>query len=216
MTSLAGALPDSFTFPATLKAATGLRDLGLGKQIHTHVVKFGYASSSVTVANTLVDMYGKCGDISDAHKVFERIPDRDQVSWNSMIAALCRTEEWELGLEAFRAMLAENVEPSSFTLVSVAHACSNLGRRVGLQLGKQVHGYSFRKDDRKTFTINALMAMYAKLGRVDESVSLFQFFEDRDLVTWNTMISSLSQNDRFMQALALLRVMVCSHTASPP
>ncbi|EXB83263.1 hypothetical protein L484_011557 [Morus notabilis] len=201
--------PDNFAFPPILKAATSLRDLSLGRQIHAHVFKFGYASSSVTVANTLVNMYGKCGDIGDAHKVFDRIPQRDQVSWNSMIAALCHFGEWALALEAFRAMLAEeNVDPSSFTLVSVSLACSNLERFYGLWLGKQVHGYSLRKDDRKTFTINALMAMYAKLGRVDDSVALFELFENRDLVSWNTVISSLSQNDMFVEALALLRRMV--------
>ncbi|PON47999.1 DYW domain containing protein [Trema orientale] len=204
-----GSPPDNFAFPAILKAAAALHDLNLGKQIHSHVVKFGYESSSVTVANTLVNLYGKCGDIDDAHKVFERITERDQVSWNSMIAALCRFEEWELALEAFRSMLAEeNVEPSSFTLVSVALACSNLDKGRGLWLGKQVHGYSLRKDDRKTFTINALMAMYAKLRRLDDSIALFQFFEDRDIVSWNTMISSLSQNDRFVEALMFLRNMV--------
>ncbi|GMN26943.1 hypothetical protein TIFTF001_044059 [Ficus carica] len=202
--------PDNFAFPPILKAATALYDLNLGKQIHAHVVKFGYASSSVTVANTLVFMYGKCGDIGDAHKIFDRIPHRDQVSWNSMIAALCRIGEWELALDAFRSMLAaeEDVEPSSFTLVSVSLACSNLERSYGLWLGKQVLGYSLRKDDMKTFTINALMAMYSKLGRVGDSVALFEFFEDRDLVSWNTMISSLSQNNMFVEALAFLRRMV--------
>lgn len=126
-----------------------------------------------------------------------------------MIAALCRFGEWALALEAFRAMLAEeNVDPSSFTLVSVSLACSNLERFYGLWLGKQVHGYTLRKDDRKTFTINALMAMYAKLGRVDDSVALFELFENRDLVSWNTVISSLSQNNMFVEALALLRRMV--------
>lgn len=202
--------PDNFAFPPILKAATALHDLNLGKQIHAHVVKFGYASSSVTVANTLVDMYGKCGDIGDAHTIFDRIPHRDQVSWNSMIAALCRIGEWELALDAFRSMLAaeEDVEPSSFTLVSVSLACSNLERSYGLWLGKQVLGYSLRKDDMKTFTINALMAMNAKLGRVGNSVALFEFFEHRDLVSWNTMISSLSQNNLFLEALAFLRRMV--------
>ncbi|CAN1166460.1 Pentatricopeptide repeat-containing protein At3g57430, chloroplastic [Linum perenne] len=51
------------------------------------------------------------------------------------------------------------------------------------------------------------MAMYAKLGRVDYAKGMFQLFEGRDLVTWNTMISSLSQNERFMEALVSLQLM---------
>ncbi|KAK7825338.1 pentatricopeptide repeat-containing protein [Quercus suber] len=207
MTQL-GIPPDNFAFPAVLKAVVGLQDLNLGKQIHAHVFKFGYASSWVTVANSLVNLYGKCGDVGDVYKVFERITERDQVSWNSAISALCRFQEWELALEAFRLMLFENVVPSSFTLVSVALACSNLHKHDGLRLGKQVHAYSLRTGNWRTYTNNALMSMYAKLGKVDDSRSLFELFEDRDLVSWNTMISLLSQNDQFLKALLFLRLMV--------
>ncbi|KAI9199164.1 hypothetical protein LWI28_028512 [Acer negundo] len=204
-----GIPPDNFAFPAVLKAVAGVQVLSLGRQIHAHVFKYGYGSSSVTVANSLVNMYSKCGSYMwDVCKVFDRITERDQVSWNSMIAALCRFEKWELALEAFRLMLYDNVEPSSFTVVSVALACSNLSRHEGLRLGKQVHGHTMRVGDWKTFTNNALMAMYAKLGRLDDSKALFESFRDRDLVSWNTLISSLSQNDRFVDALLFLRVMV--------
>ncbi|KAF3435265.1 hypothetical protein FNV43_RR22352 [Rhamnella rubrinervis] len=206
--ALMGVPLDNFVFPAVLKAVASLQDLNLGRQIHAHVVKFGFASSSVTVSNTLVNMYGKCEDIGGAYKMFDRIIERDQVSWNSMIAAFCRSEKWENALEAFRSMVLEGVETSSFTLVSVALACSNLNKHHGLWFGKQVHAYSLRKGDWKTFTINALMAMYNKLGRVDDSRALFELFADRDLVSWNTMISSLQQNDQFVEALLLLSHMV--------
>ncbi|RWR95072.1 pentatricopeptide repeat-containing protein, chloroplastic isoform X1 [Cinnamomum micranthum f. kanehirae] len=211
--TIAGITPDNFAFPAALKAAGSLHDLNSGKQLHASAVKLGYHSSSTTVANTLLSMYGKCGDIGDVYQVFDRIPHRDQVSWNSMIAALCWFEEWSLALEVFRWLEEEEgVEPSSFTLVSVALACSHIGGRDGLRLGKQVHGYGLRTGffdrDGKTFTSNALMAMYAKLGRVVDSRVLFEQFNNRDRVSWNTMISSLTQSDRFVEAVALLRLMV--------
>jgi pentatricopeptide repeat protein len=212
MLALAGISPDNFAFPAVLKAVAGLRDVNLGKQIHAHVFKFGYASSSVTVANTLVHMYGKCGNIGDVYKVFDRMTVRDHVSWNSIIAALCRFEEWELALEAFRLMLFENEAPSSFTLVSGALASSNLCRHDGLRLGKQLHAYSLRTGIWRTYTNNAFMVMYAKLGRVADSQALFELFEDRDMVSWNTMISSFSQNDQFLEALSFLRLMVLEGT----
>ncbi|KAF9614501.1 hypothetical protein IFM89_018940 [Coptis chinensis] len=200
--------PDNFAFPAVLKAVTALQDFNLGKQLHAHVIKLGYHVSSVTVLNSLVHFYGKCGSIGEVLQLFDRISERDQVSWNSLIAALCRFEEWDLALEMFRCMQSENFEPSSFTLVSVALACSHLSKREGIRLGKEVHGYSLRVGDLRTFTNNALMTMYAKLGRVDYSLALFKMFENRDMVSWNTMISSLVQNDRFAEALVLLRDMV--------
>ncbi|XP_004487896.1 pentatricopeptide repeat-containing protein At3g57430, chloroplastic [Cicer arietinum] len=206
----AGVPPDNFAFPAVLKATAATQDLNLGKQIHGHVFKFGQAlpSSAAAVANSLVNMYGKCGDIDDARRVFDEISHRDDVSWNSMIAAACRFEKWELSIHLFRLMLLEHVGPTSFTLVSVAHACSNL--RNGLLLGKQVHAFMLRNDDWRTFTNNALVTMYAKLGRVFEAKALFDVFDDKDLVSWNTIISSLSQNDRFEEALLYLHFMLQS------
>ncbi|KAI6694054.1 hypothetical protein NL676_021764 [Syzygium grande] len=154
-------------------------------------------------------MYDKCGNIGNVFNLFNRIPKRDQVSWNSMLAALCRDEEWVLVLDCFRSMVAENLEPSSFTLMSLALACSNLLRgNDGLKLGKQVHAYSLRKGDRKMFTNNSLMAMYSKLARAGGSRALFESFEDRDLISWNTIISSLGQNECFLEALMLLVRMV--------
>lgn len=203
----AGILPDNYAFPAALKAATALQDLHLGKQIHGSVIKLGYGSHS-TVSNTVLQMYAQCGNgVDQVFKVFDRIPQRDQVSWNSMINALCKYQEWELALEAFRLMGLERIEPSSFTLVSVALACSNLNRRDGLGLGKQLHGYSLRVDERKTFTDNSLMAMYAKLGRVDDAKRIFEWFAHRDMVSWNTIISAFSQNDRLYEALEYFRDM---------
>lgn len=203
----AGVLPDNYAFPAVLKAATALQDLHLGKQIHGCLIKLGYESHS-TVSNTVLHMYAKCGgDIDQVFKVFDRIPQRDQVSWNSLINALCRYQEWELALEAFRLMGLEKIEPSSFTLVSVALACSNLSRSDGLMLGKELHGYILRVDERKTFTENALMAMYAKLGRVDDAKIIFEYFAHQDMVSWNTIISAFSQSDRFYEALEYFRHM---------
>ncbi|XP_057968393.1 pentatricopeptide repeat-containing protein At3g57430, chloroplastic-like [Malania oleifera] len=207
-TTSAGIQPDNFAFPAVLKAIADLQDLNAGKQVHAAALKLGCSASSLTVGNTLVNMYGKCGDLGDVCKVFKRITEKDQVSWNSLIASLCRFEEWELALEAFRLMQLENMEHSYFSLVSVALACSNIGKRDGLQLGKQVHGHCLRIGDDKTFTNNALMAMYPKLGKVDKSKAVFELFANHDKVSWNTMISLFSQNARFYEALLFPRLML--------
>lgn len=201
-------MPDNFIFPAVLKAATGLNDLNFGKQMHGSVVKLGYDYSSVTVANTLLHFYGSCGGVSEVFRVFDGMPERDQVSWNTMINALCKFEKWEMALEALRLMGNEGTEPNSFTLVSASLACSNLGGSDGLKLGKQVHGYSLRVDDCKTFTKNALMTMYAKLGSVGDSRAVFEVYANRDVVAWNTIISAFQQNDQFYEALEHFRIMV--------
>lgn len=68
----------------------------------------------------------------------------------------------------------DGVEPNSFTVVSVSLACSQLGY---VRLGKQVHGYCLRSWENMSFTNNSLMSMYAKLGRVEDSVLIFEIFK---------------------------------------
>ncbi|XP_020598724.1 pentatricopeptide repeat-containing protein At3g57430, chloroplastic [Phalaenopsis equestris] len=207
----AGALPDHFAFPAAIKSSAGVHDLALGRQLHAASIKSGYISSPVAVPNSLLTMYAKCGDLRNAIKVFDGISERDQVSWNSIISALCLFEEWEMALECFRFMLEDGFHESSFSLVSVSQACSNLGRLDGRRLAKELHGHGLRVglySDGKTYTYNSLIGLYAKLGSIGDSVVLFDMFDNPDMVTWNTMISSLAQNEQYMEAMDVLHRMV--------
>ncbi|KAJ1701797.1 hypothetical protein LUZ63_001576 [Rhynchospora breviuscula] len=207
----AGVAPDHFAFPAALKAASGLRQLSVGQQLHASAVKHGYHDSPVTVGNTLVTMYARCGELGSALRVFDKMSQRDQVSWNSLIAALCLYNEWGAALDALRLMLKECSEISSFTLVSILSACSNITESVGLRLGREVHAYGLRNGiftDDKRFTHNALISMYAKLGQIQDSILIFHCFQNRNIVTWNSMMSSLVQNDQFTLAIEALYEMM--------
>ncbi|KAL6004460.1 hypothetical protein ACLOJK_005013 [Asimina triloba] len=75
-----------FIFPVVLKASSGLGDLGLGEQLHGLVIKRQFVSNKY-VGNALIDMYGKCGCLHDAKMVLETMPERDCVSWNSIVTA---------------------------------------------------------------------------------------------------------------------------------
>ncbi|XP_010933838.1 pentatricopeptide repeat-containing protein At1g20230-like [Elaeis guineensis] len=76
---------DFFVFPVVLKSSAGLSALDLGKGLHGFVLKKGFVLN-VYVGNALIDMYGKCGAMDDAVKILKGMPERDCVSWNSVIA----------------------------------------------------------------------------------------------------------------------------------
>lgn len=80
-----GTTPDHYTFPCVLKACSGLENLWVGLQIHASVAKVGL-HSTVFIGNALVFAYGRCNCILEAQRVFDEMPFKDVVTWNTMIA----------------------------------------------------------------------------------------------------------------------------------
>lgn len=80
-----GVTPDRVAFISILKACGSIGDLQTGQEIHTHILQ-RKLETDLSVGNTLVDMYCKCGSLDYACRVFEAMPSRNAVTWNAMIA----------------------------------------------------------------------------------------------------------------------------------
>lgn len=101
-------LVGKFTFPFLIKSCAGLASEDLGMHVHAHLCKFGPAGHLVT-ENLLIDMYAKFGDSEDAYKVFDDMPQRDAISWNSLISGHVRLGEMTRARELFGVMLCKTV-----------------------------------------------------------------------------------------------------------
>ncbi|KAG6410063.1 hypothetical protein SASPL_128111 [Salvia splendens] len=75
-----------FVFPVAFKICAGYGGVELGRQLQALATKAGVLQH-LYVGNALIDMYGKCGSLSYAKKVFNHMMERDCVSWNSMVTA---------------------------------------------------------------------------------------------------------------------------------
>lgn len=82
---------DRFSFPLVLKAAGRVKAVDEGIMVHGLVVKMGLTDDSF-VETGLVGMYAFCGEIDCARKVFDRMSERDIVTWSIMIDGYC--SEW--------------------------------------------------------------------------------------------------------------------------
>ncbi|KAI5070801.1 hypothetical protein GOP47_0015144 [Adiantum capillus-veneris] len=80
-----GVCPDVVMLVASLKAYAGTGSLHGGRAIHAEVAKRGFEKEYI-ICIGLINMYGKCGCLSDANMVFSKLLNRDVVSWNAMIA----------------------------------------------------------------------------------------------------------------------------------
>ncbi|KAG7946884.1 hypothetical protein I3843_14G065500 [Carya illinoinensis] len=184
---------DRFTYTYVLKACVAseclISLLHMGKEIHAHILRHGY-ESHVHVMTTLVDMYARFGCVSYASCVFDSMPVRNVVSWSAMIACYAKNGSPFEAFELFREMILETHDsvPNSVTMVSVLQACSAL---ASLEQGKLIHGYILRRGlDSILPVISALVTMYARCGKLELGQLVFDRMAKRDVVSWNSLISS--------------------------
>ncbi|KAL3813444.1 hypothetical protein ACJIZ3_014712 [Penstemon smallii] len=195
---------DEYTYPFVIRACGDLVLLELGRVIHGLTFKSGFISR-VFMGNSLLGMYMKCGDREGARRVFGEMEEKTVVSWNTMISGYLRSGSAKEALMFFRRMLDSEVEIDSATILSVLPACGNL---KDLEMGREVHLLLKEKAFGKRLAVqNALVDMYVKCGRMDESRGAFDGMVERDVITWTTMIHGYVSNGDVRGALDLCKFM---------
>ncbi|KAK7404234.1 hypothetical protein VNO78_04945 [Psophocarpus tetragonolobus] len=117
---LEGCQPDSVSISTILSGVSLLR---LGIQIHGWVIRGGH-QWNLSIANSLIMMYSNHGRLEKARWIFNLMPERNVVSWNSIISAHCKRRE---ALAYFEQMEKSGVKPDKITFVSILSACAYLG-----------------------------------------------------------------------------------------
>ncbi|GLT32212.1 hypothetical protein SLA2020_068950 [Shorea laevis] len=118
--------PDGVTIACVLSACAQLGQLEAGKEIHNLIVEKEIELNRF-VLNGLVDMYAKCGDLSNAKLIFEGMSHRTTTCWNSMISGLAIHGQSEEALEFFRRMEDSNEKADEITFLSLLSACVHGG-----------------------------------------------------------------------------------------
>ncbi|KAL4575937.1 hypothetical protein LXL04_012024 [Taraxacum kok-saghyz] len=178
-----GVDPDEYTFPRVLKACGGMGLIHVGQQVHREIIRCGYGNNGF-VLNGLVDMYAKCGDIVKARKVFDKIPSKDLVSWNSMLRGYVKHELLPNALFIFQRMIQDGYDPDSISISTI------LTSGLSQKLVTQIHGWVLRRGTEWNLPIaNSLILVYSSHNKLDLARWVFDEMPERDLVSWNTIIS---------------------------
>ncbi|KAJ9691112.1 hypothetical protein PVL29_013334 [Vitis rotundifolia] len=194
--------PDTHTYPFLLKAIAKLMDVREGEKVHSIAIRNGF-ESLVFVQNTLVHMYAACGHAESAHKLFELMPERNLVTWNSVINGYALNGRPNEALTLFREMGLQGVEPDGFTMVSLLSACAELG---ALALGRRAHVYMVKVGlDGNLHAGNALLDLYAKCGSIRQAHKVFDEMEEKSVVSWTSLIVGLAVNGFGKEALELFK-----------
>eukprot|EP01018_Ginkgo_biloba_P003192 Gb_13222 [translate_table: standard] len=196
--------PDQFTFASVLSACGNLSALEQGVEIHDKIINSEF-QPNVFVESALVDMYAKCGSIDKACDVFDKMPRRDVVSWNTMIASYTRHGLFKDALRLFHQIERTSIQPDQFTFASILSACANL---EFLQQGMEIHVKLIKSGFQSSISVEiALVDMYAKCGSIEKARNVFYRMHQRDVVAWNTMIAAYTKHELFEEALTLFHQM---------
>lgn len=154
---------DEVAFVAALHACAILENAQVGKQVHALLLEI-FADMITFIGYTLVDMYAKCGSIKDAQKVFNQLPARNVVSWNSLLAGYAKHELIEEVFILFEQMQFPSVSGNNITFISILNACVTVKH---LKYDMAIHGYAMQAGIELSVMVgNTLASMYANCGSI--------------------------------------------------
>ncbi|CAH2055031.1 unnamed protein product, partial [Thlaspi arvense] len=159
--------------------------------IHALAILSGY-DKEISVGNTLITAYFKCGCSVSGRRVFDEMPQRNVITWTAVISGLMQNELHDDGLRLFSLMRRGLVHPNSVTYLSALSACSGSQR---VTEGKQIHALLWKSGIESELCIESeLMDMYSKSGSIEDAWKIFESTEEIDQVSMTVMLVGLAQN----------------------
>ncbi|KAL4653788.1 hypothetical protein ACB092_01G331300 [Castanea dentata] len=192
-------------FSTMIRASAGQGLIFSGRQFHTCALKMGVADD-IFVTCALIDMYSKCGSIEDAQCVFDEMPEKTTVGWNSIIAGYALHGYSEEALRMFYEMRDSGVEMDHFTFSMVIRICTRL---ASLEHAKQAHAslvrHGFGLD---TVANTALVDFYSKWGRMEDARHVFDKMPQKNVISWNALIAGYGNHGHGEEAIEMFEQML--------
>ncbi|KAL1547015.1 pentatricopeptide repeat-containing protein, mitochondrial-like protein [Salvia divinorum] len=177
----------------------------LGRQLHCNVVKLGF-DSDFTVSNSLLSMYAKFSDTERAEKVFDEMPERDTISWNSMINCYIQNGNFSKALNVVKEMYGLGLTLKPELAAGCIAACARNG---SWRLGRAIHAL-FLTDERMEFSMfvaTALVDFYWRFGDPEMAFRVFGGILERNQVSWTAMITGCVEFRDYGRAFDCVRAM---------
>ncbi|XP_024968408.1 pentatricopeptide repeat-containing protein At2g03880, mitochondrial-like [Cynara cardunculus var. scolymus] len=183
-----------------LSALINCKNLQQIKSLHTQLYDDGLLND-LYILNKLLYMYVRYNGVDDAYNLFDKMPERNPVSWSVMIGGFAKAGNYKKCFETFREYIRSGEQPDVYTLPSVVRVCRD---RLDLKMGRLVHQIVHKFGlNMNTFICAAIVDMYAKCGVIDDARKLFNMMTKRDITTWTVMIGAYTACGNASESLVL-------------
>ncbi|CAA7029029.1 unnamed protein product [Microthlaspi erraticum] len=202
---LHGVRPDSGTVVGLLQTCALCSDYDRGSCVYGQIIKHGF-DSECHVAHALIDMFTKCDALAAAKCLFDECGfEKSTVSWNIMMNGYLLHGQAQEAIAAFRQMKVESFQPNIVTFVNLLHAAAQLAAlRLGMSVQASLIRFGFCS---YTPVLKSLVDMYARCGMIKSSERCFKEIRNKDMVSWNTMLSAYAVNGLASSAVSLISFM---------
>lgn len=228
--------PDEVTMIGVISSCGQLEDLNLGREFHRYVDENGLIMT-VPLANALMDMYVRCGNLDASKAIFDRMTKRTVVSWTTMVVGYAKFGFLERAQKLFDEMPEKDVVPWNAMIGSYAQAkrskealglfhkmqatgikpdevtmvsCLSASSQLGaLDVGIWIHRYI----EKHKLSVNvalgtALVDMYAKCGNITKALQVFHEIPSKNSLTWTAIIGGLATHGYAHDAIAEFSKMI--------
>lgn len=196
----------SATYAALLREYGDHKALSEGRLVHARIIMGGGHGQICYLENLLVQMYGKCGAMEDARTIFCQMYETDPFSWNLLLGACVQNGECGEALQLFHRMQLESFLPNKHTFLNILAVCAT---QTSLPRGKTVHAYILSNGLVSDLVLEtAIVNMYGKCRSVDDAKKMFDSMLQRNVISWNAMISAYAQQGQSRNALQLFQKML--------
>ncbi|KAH7292140.1 hypothetical protein KP509_29G053300 [Ceratopteris richardii] len=189
---LKGIFGDDASFSCVLSACGSARNLGMGREIHDELVKRGLLKRSCILGNALLDMYAKCGALTEAQVIFDELVVQDVISWTALIVGYYQHGLGVAALHCFDQMKHEGFTPDAVTFTCILKACGSVG---ALEKGKEIHSEVISGGCLEETAVigNGLVEMYTRCGALQKAQKVFDELPVHDVNTWNALMAGYAQ-----------------------
>lgn len=235
--------PNTSCYSSVISALASLQALEAGMNIHAHALKIGM-DMNVFVGSSLIDLYCKCGNTKDGRLVFDALPEKNVVCWNTVVSGYSSNGHLAEATELFNhipqknniswnSLIAGHLGVEDFEeAFEIFHQMILSGEQpskstfssvlkacaslASLEKGKYAHAKAVKLGfQHDIFVDTALLDMYAKSGGIESSVKIFNRMPTKNDIVWTAMIQGLAENGFAEESLQLFEEMEHTSSISP-
>eukprot|EP00250_Pteridium_aquilinum_P017302 c23559_g1_i1 orf=795-3455(-) len=211
-----GVFVSSFLLSHLLQRCVDENDLRTGKKVYDIILKSRHELDAL-LGSHLILMFASLGTLVEALEVFKKVSEPDMLIWSNIISAHLKQGNSIQAIDLYNQLWFSKTQPNRQIFIAVLQACSAeaISARVSvaaLEQGRQVHAHMVEIGHEICLLVgNTLINMYAKCMSPQEAFHVFVKLSERDVVSWNALITGNVHNGHFQEALCLFKQMQTEH-----